>query len=482
MLNNLRHRVAGWLVGRSYLGASQGRRWSSRDQMPNPVQSANLGRAMLASRARWLVANAPLPAAGAAAWQTALVGTGIRPQPKNKTKATRDKITARWESWTDRADADSVTDLYGMQGNVAKGVVVSGEALVLMQTSPDGELRLRQIDAEQIDDSYSARLANGRQIVNGIELDADGTRVAFHVFKERPGLTFGGIARERLRIDAADVLHIYRQDWPGMLRGVSWFSSIMRQLNDHDGSMDAQLQRQRAGASFAGFLKSRDGGLGPLAGDVNGGSAGSTQREATVNAVVEPGTLKVLPDTDDIVFSNPPPIGMDSIAFMRLTERELAAGLGLPGHLMHGAIDEGNFGNMRAALIAFHEKVDLLQHSIFVFQFLRRVYERWLTLEILSGRIRVRADDMMTPVWVTPKQTWIDPLKDAQAEELMFRNGFKSRREIVASRGVSIEVLDQDRADDLAREKKLGLPPPAANQNNPLSSDDGEKPAAAAAA
>ena len=481
MLNSLRQRVAGWIAGRSYIGASTGRRWSSRDQMPNPVQSASLSRSMLASRARWLVANAPLPAAGAAAWQTALVGTGLRPQPQHRSKATREKVTAAWESWTDRADADGVTDAYGMQASVAKGVVVSGEALVLMQTSPSGELRLRQIDAEQIDDSYSAKLSEGRQVLNGIEIDADGTRIAYHVFKERPGLTFGGIARERMRIDAADVLHVYRQDWPGMLRGVSWYSSILRQLNDHDGAMDAQLQRQRAGASFAGFLRSRADGLGPMAGATSSIGLGGEGRQGTVNGVLEPGTLKVLPETDDIVFSSPPAIGMDAIAFMRLTERELAAGLGLPGHLMHGAIDEGNFSNMRAALIAFHEKVDLLQHSIFVFQFLRRVYERWIALEVLSGRLRIRADDMPAPVWVTPKQTWVDPWRDSQAEVLLLQHGIKSRREIVASRGVSIETLDQERADDLAREKKLGLPSSAANQNNPPAADPGAVPAAAAA-
>ena len=171
---------------------------------------------------------------------------------------------------------------------------------------------------------------------------------------------------------------------------------------------------------------------------------------------------------------------MEDPSRRRPTERELAVGLGVPPYLMHGDLSEVNFSSIRAGLIAFRERVEMLQHSMLVFQFLRPVFEKWITIEVLAQRIKSTIDESLPATWVTPRQVWVDPLKDVQAEILQEQHGFKSRREIVASRGVDIEVLDQERADELAREKELGLPPRPADQNKP-SIEDGDNPAAQAA-
>jgi capsid protein len=89
---------------------------------------------------------------------------------------------------------------------------------------------------------------------------------------------------------------------------------------------------------------------------------------------------------------------------------------------------------------------------------------------VLSGAIEApdfetQIEDYLAVEWYPPAQEWVDPLKDAEAEELAVANGFKSRRQVVTARGYDIEQLDAEIAADRAREKTLGItvgPRPAA--------------------
>lgn len=400
------------------------------------------------------MANNPLAASGLETWVTSLVGTGVKMQSRHAVQPLRNVLSQRFEAWTDTADADGQTDFYGLQASAVRSMVVSGEAFILLINQPGG-LKLRLIDPEQVDASHTAQLTNGAQIIQGIEIDATGRRIAYHVFDERPGhLT--GFKRDRKRIPAEDICHLFRPLWPGQMRGISFFAPVLLRMSDHDGTRDAQQVRQRAGAMLAAFIRTNDAAGAPMEGDQSGSS---------LTGGLEPGTMKYLAPGEDIVFSNPPAIGMDAIAFMKLTEREIAVGLGVPAHLLGGDLSDVNYSSVRAGLVAFRERVEALQHSVLVYQFLRKVYQRWVTIEVLQGNVKTTIDEALPAVWVTPRPTWVDPLKDAEAEILLVNNGMKSRREVVASRGIDVEALDIEIAADQARAKALGLTFAPANDN-----------------
>jgi capsid protein len=77
--------------------------------------------------------------------------------------------------------------------------------------------------------------------------------------------------------------------------------------------------------------------------------------------------------------------------------------------------------------------------------------------ELLAGRISGEAEDLFAVEFITPAKPWVDPQKDASAEELALRLGLKSRRQAVAEQGWDIEALDAEIAADRARETALGL-------------------------
>ena len=62
-----------------------------------------------------------------------------------RSKATRRRFAATWESFIRQADADGRADFYGLQANVAREVITSGEAFLQILNGDDGLPQLRVI-------------------------------------------------------------------------------------------------------------------------------------------------------------------------------------------------------------------------------------------------------------------------------------------------------------------------------------------------
>jgi lambda family phage portal protein len=432
---------------RSYDGAGGGRRWRGHPDMPAMLSAMHVARGPLAKRARYLVANNALAASGTEAWGSALVGTGIKPQSTHSDQSVRTTLNLSFEAWTDEADADGLTDFYGLQAIMVRRMVVDGEAFALL-VNAGGSFHVRLIDPEQVDPSLNREMRGGGRIVQGIEFDAAGRRVAYHVLPERPGMPFAVLALTPIRIPAEQMVHMFRPEVPGQVRGITWFAPVMLRMTDLDQTRDAQIVRQKVGAMLAGFIKQMNGSGQPFEGE---------QQGSALLGGLEPGTMKYLGPDEDIVFSAPPVIGADAISFMKLTEREIAVGLGLPAAHLTGDLSDVNYSSIRAGLVEFRRRVEALQHSVIAFQALRPIWRRWAMTEVLSGRVQTTVDAAMPVKFITPKQAWVDPANDVQAELDAIAGGLMSRREAVTSRGVDIEALDAEIAADNERAKMLGL-------------------------
>lgn len=178
-------------------------------------------------------------------------------------------------------------------------------------------------------------------------------------------------------------------------------------------------------------------------------------------------------------FSEPARVGSEVIDFAKVTEREIAVGLGLPAAVLTGDLSEVNYSSIRAGLVEWRRRVEALQHHVLAFQMLRPIWRRWAATEILSGRLATTLDAAMPAKFITPRQQWVDPVKDVAAELDAIEGGLMSRREAVTSRGVDIEALDAEIAADNARATLLGLA--FNNPNRPTMrepSDADPKPAA----
>lgn len=440
MLNRLFSRARGALPlwRRSYDGASSGRRASGWGAMHNQQAAAQAARAPLSYRARSLMVNNAYASAAVDAWVAALTGTGIVPTPQ-------ERIAHRWLAWTDEADADGVGDFYALTALMVRGMIVDGESFALLINTPAG-LRIRVLHPEQVDAALTRPLANGGRIVNGIEFDAFGTRVAYHILQDRPELGLG-LKLTPVRVPAEDVVHLFRTDFAGQVRGVSWFAPALVRLAELDEWHGAQVMRQKIGALLTGFVTTVDGAL-PFDGEQDG---------SALIGSMEPGAMVVLPPGKDVRFSDPPAIASEANEFAKITLHEIAAALGLPYEVLTGDLSAVNYSSIRAGLVEWRRRIEMLQHNVIVFQALRPIWRRWATLERLAGRIEGRLEDLLAVRWITPKQQWVDPSKDVAAEIDAIGAGLMSRREAVAARGMDIAALDAEIAADNARAEALGL-------------------------
>lgn len=439
-------KLFGSLFKRSFEAAS-GRRFENwRSSHFGAINSEVLAAApTVRGRARHFAENNAHAANGVAAWVTALVGAGIYPASQHPNRATRRAAMAAFKAWARSCDADGRTDFYGLQAAAVRSMIVDGESFVQLIQTESG-LKLRLIPGELVEAAHSVEFGNGKRIVAGLELDEHDRVVAYWVRPARSTDAFAGYGNP-VRIPAEDMLHLFVSHGPGQLRGISWLAPILLRLGELDQLEDALLVGVKIAAMHSGFLVDQNGtGSIPYDGQQQGN---------ILEGGLEPGTLKVLPSGMDIRF-NSPQQAQQSIEFVQHQLRAIAAGLGLPAHLLDGDLRNANYSSLRAGMVAFRARVEQIQFHQIIPQLLSPIWERVMTTAALDGALPFDAESMAVE-WYPPPIAHVDPLKDSQAEAELIEAGLKSRKQAVAERGYDIEDLDSEIAADRERETALGL-------------------------
>jgi len=420
------------------------------------------GGPRLLARSRELVVTNGYAANACEAFASNLVGDGIKPSSLIEDPALRDQVQRLWLAWTDEADADGLTDFYGLQAMVAREMFVAGECFVRLRPrrAEDGLLvpiQLQLLQSEMLPFEKTEAAANGNRIRCGIEFDAIGRRQAYHFRRRHPGDSTdqGMFTTETVRVPAEDVLHIYRPIDAGQIRGLPHVAPAMVRLFLLDQYDDAELDRKKTAAMFAGFI-TKTAPEEQLMGEIEA----TDDSGATVS--LEPGTLQVLLPGEDVKFSSPADVGGGYEAFQYRTLLSVSASLGLPYHLVTGDVRQANYSSLRAELVEFRRRVEQLQHGVVAHQLCRPVWARWLETAVLSGALEIpdfaRSLARYRPVnWIPPRWDWVDPLKDIQAQVLAMEAGIVSRRKVVQATGYDVEEIDRENATDAARVAALGL-------------------------
>ena len=442
-----------------WTGGFEGSQGSGRLRQFRPARShvntllAAAGPDMNA-RARWLVRNNGYAANAIESWAGNAVGNGIKPVLKLDDSDTKERLHALWLAWTDEADAEGITDFYGLQRRAAREVFMCGEVFIRLRPrrAEDGlrvPLQLQMLPAEMLPMNATQIAQNGNRIRQGIEFDLVGRRVAYHFYRRHPGdVTEQDFTGETTRVPASEVLHIIDPVEAGQLRGISKFAPAIVKLFLLDQYDDAELDRKKVAAMFAMFVTS-PAPESPLA-------------AAEEDIELSPGLVTRLDPGEDVTVGQPADSGGTYEPFQYRTLLQVSAALGIPYPYLTNDMVKGNFSNSRLALIEFRRRVSAWQHGVMVFQMCRPIFTRWLDVASFSGAIALpryeqerakyqRAD------WLPTKWDWVDPLKDANAELAQIEGGLKSRTQAIAERGYDAEAVDREIAAERARERELGL-------------------------
>jgi lambda family phage portal protein len=447
---------------RSLDAAGGGRRWSD-DRRINSADPIHHAGPIAGARALALSLNDATANRIVESLVVNLAGEGFKPRSEHPAEGTRQGLQRNWNVWTDRADADGRADFCGLLAQIVRSLVVFGEAVVVIIPDPlTGAPQLRQLHPDQLDRSWTRRLDNGGAIHQGVEFDASGRRVAYHIRRAAPGDALAGIAAAPDRIPAGDVIHIFRQLVTGQVRGLSWLTPVELLIKEVAAVTDAMVVRAKVAALHAGFITDPDG-TPPYDGEQTG---------STFDASLEPGAMIVLPPGKSVEFPETPDQG-GAAALLTASLRMIAAGAGVTYEHATGDYSQTNYSSARGALLEFRRFCRSVQHHTLVHQFCRPVWDRFIRWQVLAGTIPALAYQRDVVAfhavkWLPPAWDWVDPQKDAAAAEIELRNHLRSRSEIIAERGYDAEDVDREIAADQARLDRLGIAPaPAAPSTTP---------------
>lgn len=439
---------------RHYGGASQGRRfkgWTSPDT--SATASITPALATLRQRSRDLVRNNPYAERAVRAITASLIGGGIVPQARSCHKTVNAHLDDLWDQWgeTTDGDADNLQNFYGLQQLAVRALVESGECLIRRRRRRASDrlplpLQLQLLEADFIDtsrDTLNKPLANGNEIIQGIEFNKLGKRVAYWLYPQHPG---GGttIHLTSKRIKAEDIIHLYRIDRPGQVRGVPWSAPIMVKLKDLDDYDQAELVRHKIAACFAGFVRDTE-------------FSDRAKPETLINDKFEPGILEILPPGKDISFSNPPQV-QGYQEYVNSNLRAIAAGFSIPYELLTGDYSQVNFSSARMGALSFHRQIEQWQKQLIIPRLCQKVWEWFVQAALLQYSMDgLDVNPCPKVVWTPPRRDFIDPVKEVQALKEQVRCGFISLSEVMRTFGLDPGDQFQAIAEDAKSLDALGL-------------------------
>lgn len=406
---------------------------------------------VLRDRSRDIVRNNPWGVKIRRQLPAHLVGKGITPRPTGGAESTRSRALAHWNEWADATDVETDIGFPGQQALIAGTIVESGEALLLWEADAraPGGWRTRVLEGDYLDETLNEDSRNGSgRIVSGIEFDAAGRRVAYHLFREHPGdslRVYFARATDRVRVDARFVDHVFEVLRPGQVRGVPWMAASGLRLRDVDDYMDAERWRKKIAAALAVFVTSpatpAQSGLGAVRSEEGpDGARRGIER-------IMPGTIKRLQAGEDVKLSTPP-ADAGITDYLRAELLAIAAGIGVPYAEMTGDLSTANYSSMRAGKMEFWALLDAWQAHMLRPMLLRRAWRRVMATGPAAS---------MPCEWGFPKRMWVDPLKDAQAEVLAIQAGLVSQPDAIAARGDDWRETVREQAEFLAAAREAGL-------------------------
>lgn len=466
LLRRKKAKIFNAYLERKYEGADGGRRtsgWKTASSSANREIAGGLVR--LRDRSRDLVRNNPYAARGIQVISNNVVGRGIVTQIKvddnRKTDRREKNLNGIWRAWakTNAIDYEGVHNIFGLQRLVKRAIVESGEVLIRIRRTrrrrnvigPDGQeyevppIQLQVLESDMIAATHlQQKLSNGNTIIQGIEIDPTGKKVAYHLYQSHPGgldLLIDGKFKT-VRVPASEILHPFRVDRPGQIRGVPWLAPVMLKLRDFDLYEDAQLKRQQVSAMFAAFIH-----------DIEGiDDATEEAEEAEISDKMEPGLMEVLPPGKDIKFADPP--GADNYKeYTSVVLHSIAAGLGITFESLTGDLSDVNFSSARMGWLEMQRNIETWRSNIMVNQFLDPVFGWFLFGLGLIGVNTNGARGVFTP----PKREMIDPTKEVPALKMAVRSGFKTHSEAIREAGSDPDSHFEEIQSDNQTIDDLGL-------------------------
>ena len=389
--------------------------------------------------------------------ESKVIGKGMHPeslamtadgQPAVEFRAKAAELWARLQTGFDSRGLPGKGGLTipGMQKLALRSVILSGDTLYRLRPITEQKQRqhdlpipvaLQMVDSCRLSDdidTLAARLPDGNTLFRGIELNADGERVAYWI--EVQPIYAGAVTRgEVTRIPVDRIGHLYIEEDIDQQRGTPWFASAIISMRD-TGDLNYNVLKASAMAACVVGTYSKPTGATRVG--LNQSSTGTDELvDSDGNAInkIQPGLLINTGKDGSFQLMSPNQPNMNPEAFVQHLQRGTATAFpGIKSSTITGDYRNSSFSSERSADNDTWPELHDVQEW-FAAGFCQPVYESVIRAAVLNGffdgvitvdEFQANPGGYCRAIWQGPIALSINPKDDAVAAKSRMQTGISS--------------------------------------------------------
>lgn len=458
----------------AYKGAERSRSkadWTTTSAGPNATVQASLP--ILVARHRDLERNDPHIKRVTSVYVHALVGTGLMATAKHdNTDAGKSRAEAADEVW-EAVNKRGVLDLMGVETGEALQAQTAREWLtgnvyirrVWDRTAPVVPFRIQVLEGDMLDTTITRDVEGGGRIRAGTELNAIGRIVAYWLRSEHPGESWIGLSKS-VRVPVSDCVHLKMPGRPGQLQGVPVTAAVMATQKDSGDFEHWTLIAKKSESLTVGVVTrqpysewnpppepvepERDEQGNEIPPDVI--VPGVVDAHGNYVGSMTPGQWLGVEEGVDVRF-NQPQMAANYEPFVKSHHRRTGAGTNVSYEQLTGDFSNANYSTMRGGMLEFWAEIDTLLWDYFIPA--QNVIWGW----VMEGAWLVGKLDTpdIEADWQAPARPSVEPDKDAIADTILVRNGWKDEDDVIKAQGYHPSKLRKKLKENREQRELYGI-------------------------
>jgi lambda family phage portal protein len=417
---------------------------------------------------------------GCGLWLTPNPNYVLLKKPREWVSEWSREVKALWRDYAETTwcDAGRSLTLDGLATQAFAGAWVNGDGIGLPLWMPEmsapASTRIQVIEADRLSNPYNKM--DTADLRGGVKIDEFGAPVGYWIRKAHPGDAYFYMDGQDLLWEYVPaetawgrkrVIHVHDKSRAGQSRGIPALAATMSEFKVLKNYRDSELKAAVVNAMVSMVIESSMTPeqitelLSSDSGALKTYMDGLSGRKRSAIDFGAGGMIIPVPLGDKVHSFSPARPSTAYDPFVTTAARYMAAGLNMPYELFLKDFSKTNYSSARAALIeawrSFTGRRDWIGRT-----FYQPVYELWFEEMVDAGKIEApgfyeNRTAWTRARWIGPGRGWIDPLKEAQAAELRMDTMLSTLEEECAEQGKDWEEVLEQRAEEQARLKKLGL-------------------------
>ena len=320
--------------------------------------------------------------------------------------------------------------------------LIDGEVFIhkVIDNKSKYKVRWEIIDTLSVDTLYNEFpiSGNGVKIVMGIEVDEHNKPLAYYVRKDNTDYYLSG---ERIRIPASEIIHVYKHQFAGQLRGYTPLAPVLLNLNAVETYKRSEINASILNAVFMGMYVKTN----PAADAYNDYNEDEVNDKGEIATELEANSFRFAPDGYDVKQLNSQHPNSQLPTFFKTLLKSVAGALGMSYNKLSSDYESTSYSSLRQANLEDSITVKELQ-QFFIDNWKNIQYATWLKYLLISDLTNLpysKIDKFLSFDFQGRNFEYLDPAKEMQAISLRLSLGLSSPIEEIHNTGRDpVDVLN----------------------------------------